>query len=175
MAGLAEHPWQPVRRDPCRRYRADDVQECGWPLPPRRLGLVRHKRRRGSASEWPGAADFVLQQVPAEDGDHCRRLRPAAHPLKVSSERLLALPLFEDAHPARIDRVGAEGVLDAAGLPQSGKDRLTPAGQELVPLPGLHIDGSCDNEHLSSLTSSCRPGCRAEPYTAAIRGGDPPI
>src|SRR3954469_12349562 len=87
---------------------------------PRRRAAYRAK---GSAPERPRGTDLVPQDVGLLHGDGRRAgalaLLAGEHP-EMGGEGVAALPDLEDADEAWIEAVGAEAVLDAAGLAPGG-------------------------------------------------------
>ena len=82
-------------------------------------------------------------------------------------EVLLALPPLEEVHPAGLERIGAQHVVDAAGLgPRLAHARL-PARDELVAPLGLDLEGACDDQHGLNLAHAA--ASRAHSVTVVLR------
>ena len=66
-------------------------------------------------------------------------------------ERGLARPTLKEQYSTRIDRVGAEGVLEAARLGSGRTHDFAPLSQERVAVSGIDPERTSDDEHAASL------------------------
>ena len=70
------------------------------------------------------------------------------HGREMADQGVLGLPPLEDPHPAGVGQVGAEDVLDAARLTPGGEHPVPAPGQELVPLPRIHVERPGHDQHV---------------------------
>jgi hypothetical protein len=64
-------------------------------------------------------------------------------------ERSLILPTLEQVHQPDIERVGCEGVQEAARLECRSHDLLAPFVEQSIPVGGIDLDDALD-DHLHS-------------------------
>src|SRR5215218_8419112 len=67
--------------------------------------------------------------------------------LTIPLQRRLRLPALEDVDAARVDRVGGDGEVEAAGRPTSPFDDAHAAREVGLARLGFDADVSCDDNH----------------------------